>query len=254
VDATDQFNYQFVTPISGPVGLRVYDSASAQFFSFNLIANVYVVPDSTINDYIEEAEAHIFVRTRKLYSQQVFTEYYDFRDQPKPEMPYFFSRTFNTMPGIAVTDTTFAERPLEQGIFLEHRPILNVISLEENTAPDGAPDNWMLRSQGRSGDYVVYPNEGWVFWVNNFPANGHQNIRVIYAAGNAAVPPNVRWYAALLAALMTILGYSTNATGVEALKKSLQEEIAMAEEYVPRATLVGSPGGTESGQSHVMVG
>lgn len=248
-DGSELFNYSFPSSIQGSVGLRAYDSPSLNFISFNLNTDVYTVDDADINDFIEEAEQHIYDRTRKLFSQKVFQEYYDFRSQEMPEMPFVLARSFNTLP-----NWTFRRLFQESTLHLQQRPVLNVISLEENEGSDGSPDTWAIRSQGRDGDYVVYPSEGMVVWINNLPHNGHRNIRVTYAAGEPQVPRNVRNYCALLAAQRLLVGYGSPSSGMEQLKKSVDAQILQLEEYIPPATLLGSPGGTQGGESTVVVG
>ena len=219
-----------------------------QFFSWYLNTDVYTVDDPTINDHIEDSEQHIYDRTRKLYNQQTFTELYDFRDQPMPEMPYVLSRSFNTLP-----NWTFRKLTGSATLVLQRKPVLNVISLEENVGADGSNDDWELRSQGRDGDYVVYPNEGRIIWVNNYPHNGHQNIRITYAAGEPNVPKNVRRYCALLAGEEYLSGFGSSASGLLSMKEDIRKQIAREEEYIPRATLLGSPGGNLGGNDSIVV-
>jgi hypothetical protein len=247
-DANLIFNYQFVSSINGSTGLRAYNSPNVQFFSWYLNTDVYTIDDPTINDFIEDCEQHIYDRTRKFYNQQTVTELYDFRDQWFPEMPYVLTRSFNTLP-------SWSYRYLfkESTIQLKSKPVLNVVSVEENIGSDGSTDNWVLRTQGRGNDYVVYCNEGLIVFVNNYPHNGHQNLRVIYSVGEPAVPKNVRRYCALLAAEMYLSGFGSPATGIKDLKEDVRKQILRQEEYIPRATLLGSPAGTMGGNDSVVV-
>jgi hypothetical protein len=252
-DTTQIFNYSFGSTITGQPGLRAISTPTVVFSSWYLNTENYAISDADINDYIKAGEAHIFNRTRKLYEQKVMREVYDYRDQLAPEMPYVMTRSFNTLPAWDMRRIT-----KDYSLQLRLKPVINVISLEENVAADGASDSWQVRSQGRDGDYVIYPDEGLIVWINNLPHNGHQNIRVTYAYGNPNVPENVRRYCAVLAAQMVIVGYGSPASGIAAMQKELRMQRLELETYIPQATILGSPGGTggpsgQAGQADVAV-
>src|SRR5207245_7572909 len=124
----------------------------------------------------------------------------------------------------------------EHSFYLKYRPVMSVIAVEENVSTDGAADNWVLRTPGRSGDYIVYPELGKIVWLSNFPLDGHQNIKVIYTLGTASVPRYVSALVEINVALRALQGRGVGADGVKEMVAKLEARRMEYERWVPQWT------------------
>ena len=77
---------------------------------------------------------------------------------------------------------------------LKHSPIINVISVEYNSSPDGTVANWTTKTADI--DYIIYPEEGMIRIVPSLwsPKTNSRGIRVTYVAGYSTTPLRVQKY------------------------------------------------------------
>lgn len=227
---------------TGHSGITVTSSGgnptTSDFREYHVTQDVALFQDADINDFILEEQKFVELRTGRIYVPQMVTELLDYNEQDVIRMPFIANRTFNTFPSF---DPARTGQPVleirERAIYLKHRPVMNVVAVEENENPDSGSDSWELRTQGRDGDYLVYPELGKIIFVNNLPRDGHQNIRVIYTVGTASVPLEIRQYVAYKTAYDILTGIGGTADGIEQMVEKIERKLKILEEFIPQKTL-----------------
>ncbi len=229
--------------LTGPSGLIVTQTSvsTAWFNEYHVDQQEFQFADTSIQKWIEEEQSLLQQRMQRYWAPQTITEVIDWMDRQPTRMPFVVSRFFNTLPsGIASPSSSDGDNRTfevqEHSFYLKYRPVMTVIAVEENTSTDGANDNWILRKQGRDGDYIVYPELGKIVWLSNFPLDGHQNIKVIYTIGSPSVPRFVSALIEINAALRALQGRGVGADGVKEMVEKLKERRMEYEKWVPQWT------------------
>ena len=107
--------------------------------------------------------------------------------------------------GTSFTSATVTDEILDsngsQRFRLPKRPIISVsaFTVDENGL-GAASTNWVARTEGRtnSADFVILEDEGVLYFHNDTPPYGIQNIKTTYAYGYSAIPKDVEKLATLL--------------------------------------------------------
>lgn len=85
---------------------------------------------------------------------------------------------------------------------LPKRPIISVESFYVDKAGLGSSNSpdWEARTEGRtsSDDFVVYKDEGYLYFFNDVPSAGKANCKVSYTYGYSTVPKEVEYLSTLL--------------------------------------------------------
>ena len=84
---------------------------------------------------------------------------------------------------------------------LPHRPIISVTAFAVDEAGLGASaTNWVARTEGRTSgyDFIILEEEGILYFHNDVPPAGIQNIKVTYNYGYETVPADVEKLCTLL--------------------------------------------------------
>lgn len=236
-----------ITP-NGPPGMILTSSggslASVDFSDFHTTSDVFVFADADINGFIEDEEKFIEIRTGKIYVPTIVTEILDYHEQDVTRLPFTTARSFAGYPtgfpggGAGVDRRAQNPPPDDHMVWLSKRPVMNVIAVEENTAPDASTDNWILKAQGHDGEYIAYPEQGKILFIDGFPRSGHQNIKVIYTVGTAGVPAYIRQYVAYKVAYDMLTGLGGAQDGIENMVKKIENKIVQLEEFIPQKTLI----------------
>lgn len=97
--------------------------------------------------------------------------------------------TFFKASGLTVTDELY-DGDGSQYVKLNHRPLVSFTSMAENEAASGDAVDWKARTKGPGAysHYLVYLSRGMLWFYDEVPAKGQQNIKVTYVAGYATVP------------------------------------------------------------------
>lgn len=246
VDGIKQTDASALAFTTGIVGLYTsYNTVQARFSNFQSYVDSNFFSDSTITTAMAIADALIERRTQFKFSTNLASnELYDWFDQEKQEMPYVLSRSFNTLPtfyrlqGFGDANNTMK---------LRNHPVYSTVKLEENTAGDAATPSWTTRTQATmsvDGDYYVYNDTGVIVFVDNFPRNAHQNLRLTYSYGATTMVEDVAQYATRLAMREILIGYGSKDDSLAALKRENDLQIAYFETYIPEATLLACVGRT----------
>jgi len=235
--------------LSGPSGLTVTSSGNAptaDFQEYHVSEDVYQFDDSSINQTIVEEQEFIEQRIGRVYSAQTVTELYDCNDRQPIRMPFVAFRSFNTLPtGVQVGGSGLDSRisyVYENSLYLRQRSVISIVALEEDTSPDSSTPAWTLRTQGRNGDYILYPELGKIVFLSNFPNNGHQNLRVIYNVGSAKVPAYIKGYLKEKVALRLLENLGTTADGIKQMVDKKEERLKQYEEFIPQKTIIYAVG------------
>jgi hypothetical protein len=235
--------------LSGPSGLTVTSAGNnptADFQEYHVSEDAYQFDDASINTTILEEQEFIEQRIGRVYSAQTVTELHDWDDRQPVRMPFIPARTFNMVPtGTQMAGSGQDQRTFyvyESALYLRQRPVLGVVALEEDTGADGSTPSWTLRTQGRSGDFVVYPELGKIVFLNNLPNNGHQNLRVIYNVGSAKVPAFIKGYLKEKVALRMLENLGTTADGIKEMVAKKEERLKQYEEFIPQKTIIYAVG------------
>ena len=216
-------------------------TTTAYFQEYHVSEDVYQFDDASINQLVQEEQEFIEQRVGRVYSTQTITELRDWDERQPLRMPFLPARSFNMLPsGTQLMGTGTDQRVFSTGelaMYLRQRPVMNVISLEEDTAVDGSTPTWTLRTQGRNGDYVVYPEVGKIAWLNNLPNNGHQNIKIIYTVGSPKVPAYIKGYLKEKVALRLLENLGTGDDGIQRMVEKKERNLTRFEEYIPQKVL-----------------
>lgn len=78
---------------------------------------------------------------------------------------------------------------------LSERPVLSITSVEELES-----GSWTERTGGDSDSYDYRQVGGQIYFWNNIPPVGWNNLKVVYKAGYSAVPGDIEWVCARLIA------------------------------------------------------
>lgn len=243
LDGVKQTDASGLTFTDGVCGLYAsYNTAAARFSNLQVAVDSYFFPDSVISTAIAVGDALIDRRTQASFTTQLASnELYDWFDQEKQYMPYVLDRSYNTLPtfyrlqGFGDTNNT---------LVLRHRPVYSTVKLEENVASDGSATNFVTRTEGRGGDYVVYKDTGHIVFVNNWPRNGHQNLRLTYSWGTSTTSEEIKELSTRYAVRQLLIGYGAGEDGLAKLKSENDAYIAFLETYIPEATLLAAVGRT----------
>lgn len=111
----------------------------------------------------------------------------------------------NDYTGTAFESTAVTDKILDsegtRRFKLPHRPIISVTSfyVDENNL-GGTSTNWVARTEGRTNtnDFVILGTEGVLYFHNDVPPWGIQNIKVTYNYGYSTVPADVEKLTTLL--------------------------------------------------------
>jgi len=93
-------------------------------------------------------------------------------------------------------------------VYTKYRPIIAVSACtvdEAGLGNDSSP-NWVARTEGRttSTDFVLYTDEGKLYFYTDVPSVGKQNVKITYTYGYAATPKHVEELATLLVTRMIV--------------------------------------------------
>jgi len=80
-------------------------------------------------------------------------------------------------------------------VSLNERPVISITSVSELES-----GSWTARTEGDSSSYDYRHVEGQIYFWKNIPVAGWRNLKVVYVAGYAAIPPDVDWVCARLIA------------------------------------------------------
>lgn len=241
----DVLTLQWQGPITlGPSGLTVTSAGglatTVNFNEYHVSQDIYQFSDDDINTYTLEEQSFIEQRTGRVYGTQTVTELLDYNEQDVLRMPFLLHRAFNTLGLSTSPDSSLTspqmQPPVEHAIWLRHRPIQYVIAVEEDTSPDGSGPTWELKTQGRNGDYVVYPEYGKVTFLFNFPRNGRQNLRVIYVVGTAGIPPYISAYIKEKTALRLLENIGVGSDAIKEIVEKKERRLIQLEEFIPQKT------------------
>jgi len=243
VDAVRQTDATGLTFTNGVVGLYTsYNTAVARFSNFQVNIDSHFFADSLITTAIAVADRMLERRTQGSFSTNLASnELYDWFDQEKQEMPYVLSRSFNTLPtfyrlqGFGDANNT---------LVLRHKPVYSTVKLEENEGGDAGATSWVTRTQGSDGDYVVYNDTGHIVFVDNFPRNAHQNLRLTYSYGATSVVEEIAELSTRYAIRQLISAYGSTEDGLKELNAKNEMMIEWLEQSYPEATLLGCIGKT----------
>lgn len=85
---------------------------------------------------------------------------------------------------------------------LPFAPVISISSLEYESNGLGSDSaNWVSLTEGRNDDYILYNDDGEImFFGNNRPVAGYQNIRVTGVKGYATIPDYIVQLSTLLTA------------------------------------------------------
>jgi hypothetical protein len=123
---------------------------------------------------------------------------------------------FYKVNGLTVTDE-YHDHDGGDTLRVNHPPILSVSSLARNTAGLTQAPVWdaLTEGPGLNTHYLLYNEEGKIYFYSNTPGDGKKKIKLTYVAGYSAVPDAVKQVVKYLVA--------------EALKGILKRQIAPQE-------------------------
>jgi hypothetical protein len=103
---------------------------------------------------------------------------------------------------------TYLDYDHEEFLTLKVSPVISVSSVLYATSDISSTDyndSWVLKEEGK--DYIIYNNEGTIYPLfNNWqPKDGYKRIKVIYTAGYAEIPPQIRKLCTKKVALRTLM-------------------------------------------------
>ncbi len=247
----DVLTLQWQGPISlGPSGLTVTsaggNATTVNFNEYHASQDIYQFSDDDINTITLEEQSFIEQRTGRVYGTQTVTELLDYNEQDVLRMPFLLYRAFNTLGLSTSPDSALTSPQLtpnyEHAIWLRHRPILSVIAVEEDVSPDGSSPQWELKTQGRNGDYVAYPEYGKITFLFNLPRNGRQNLRVIYVVGTAGIPPQISGYIKTKVALRLLENIGVGNDAIKEMYEKKEKQLVRYEEFIPQKTFMYAVG------------
>jgi hypothetical protein len=232
---------------TGPSGVTATSAGggvqtTALFNEYQVSTDEYQFPDSVILSTIAEEQSFIEQRTRRIYGTQTVTELLDWNEQDVQRLPYIFNRLGSDLFGFSSVPTSSLTSPqlnstYSKSLWLRYKPVMSVISLEEDQSPDGSNPSWILYTQGRSGDYVAYPDLGRIIFTGTtLPRNGRQNLRVIYSVGTAGVPPYIQGYVKESVALRLLENIGVGNDAIAQIVAKKKERLVRYEEFIPQWT------------------
>ena len=103
--------------------------------------------------------------------------------------------------------------------FLRRYPLVGVTAVRENTAGLGSAAVWQTRSSGYSGDFLIYPEEGYIEFHKSLPQAGRRNLFIAYTYGEATTPNDIKYACELLSASETVttIARSADQSGLSAV-------------------------------------
>jgi len=87
---------------------------------------------------------------------------------------------------------------------LKHTPVISVDKVYENTACLGSAAVWVERTEGYDKDFLLYEDIGKVYFHNNVPGVGFQNLRFQYKHGYVTTPGYIKRMSVLLTGIFVI--------------------------------------------------
>ncbi len=141
-------------------------------------------------------------------SGSVITADYDYGDLPDSVIAEMIDssdeRIDNNTGRIFTTDSAIEYLNVDEGqqdFFLRYYPVITLTSVERNIAVQTAEPDWETLSGGYGQDYITGSAEneiGRIRFIDNFPYEGQDMLRVTYTYGYATVPHRVKELSILL--------------------------------------------------------
>ena len=93
-------------------------------------------------------------------------------------------------------------------LILPYKPVNSISLLKyEKNGLGATPESWTTLTEGRTNDYILYKEEGWIdFFGNTIPTYGRQNVCVSGNYGEATVPSIITKAASKMVAMRVISG------------------------------------------------
>jgi hypothetical protein len=162
---------------------------------------------TTPNNYISDLDDGT-LSLSGLTAAGTITIDYDYADLPDSIIQQMISssdslidtetgRTFGSSSG-----TEYLNKEASQKVFfLKHYPVIALTSVERNLSVQTTVPDWETLSAGLGEDYIANSEDlelGRIRWIDNFPYDGEDMIKVTYSYGYASTPSLVKELSILL--------------------------------------------------------
>jgi len=160
---------------------------------------------SQIEQWIEEAESEIDVRTKTSFTPVTVTdEIYDLDKNNLYSRPYDYPSTFNGSYGVGFYP--------EVRMRLNKKPLISVTSMYTNSASPIEADVWteITEQVGLGGDFRLSLPLSEVIFIQNIPTMKPRAVKTTYIYGHSSIPYDVQRLATLLVAKNVVISKMSN--------------------------------------------